>query len=354
MKKSLKDFTEEIRNKIPLYQERATKNLYSGKEYKDWKRQDTIDYIEKIYEIAGEKKPVVVIANTIEQYKLYYNRIFHSSAYDAKIEHLFDVKNNGVKLNKRLLKVTPPKIHKMEVPQHHYLFIASEYSRVYLMWYKFIKDEFKIETSKAELLDWFYNKVNKANIAKAFFCEKICLVLRMPKKINRNDDFLHCSTNEGAIVYDDKKYHFLNGRAMPDWVFDKYFSKTLTFNDFNQEKNEDVRGGIITLIKENEGNEGLLKFLNADLIDQQTITHGNGKKETLKYYKTKEKYSFLVNSKGNTNVPYAWLEEICPSTGQTYLIDSCPSFTNVLDAAKFHRPEGVSEKLDYNWQSFTA
>lgn len=354
MKKTISDFTQEIKNKIPIYQDRAIKDLYSGKEYNQWKRKDTVEYIEKIYELAGEKKPVVIIASSIEEYKLYYNYIFNSTAYDAKIEHLFDVKNNGVKLNKKLLKATAPTITNMIAVQYHYLFIASEYSRVYLMWYKFIKDEFKLETSKAEILDWLYEKVNKANIAKAFFCEKVCLVLRMPMKINRNDNFLHCTTNEGAIVYPDKKYHFLNGRAMPEWVFNKYFSKTLSFDDFNNEKNEDIRGGIITLIKENEGNEGLLKFLNADLIDQQTITHDNGKKETLKYYKTKEKYSFLLDSKGNNNVSYAWLEETCASTGQTYLIDSCPSFTNAVEAAKFHRPKGIPKSLDYNWKLFTT
>ena len=35
--KTLKDLTPEIRAKIPLYKERAIKNLYNGTEYADWK-----------------------------------------------------------------------------------------------------------------------------------------------------------------------------------------------------------------------------------------------------------------------------------------------------------------------------
>jgi hypothetical protein len=134
-------------------------------------------------------------------------------------------------------------------------------------------------------------------------------------------------------------------------VFEKYENKTLNVNDLIKEKNEDIKAGIITLVKEREGNEGLMKFLNATIVDEQEVNHANGYSETLRLWKTKKKFKFLVDKDGNENQPYAWIEMICPSTGQTYLIDTCPSFKDAVACAKWHRPKAVPESVPYVWQS---
>lgn len=363
--KNLSDYTEEIKSKISIYKDKCVNDLYNGTEHSLWKREYTVNYINYIYKLSNEKdKPVVVIADNIIEYKLYFNLLFNerynkksteiinfvhkiindpnSSSEDISNSEklILDLKNDLSHIKTDLIKA-----------ETHYLFICSEYSRVYLMWFKFIKDEFKLNTSVGEKLDWLYDNVNKSNIAKAFFCKNIVLVLRMPKKIKRNSVGFHSVDNEGAIIYDNQKLHYINGRNMPNWVFDKYFSKTLTFEDFVNEDNEDIKAGIITLIKENEGNEGLIKFLDAIKVDEQIIHHANNYSETMILYKTKSKYSFLKDSKGNTDVSYAWLSMNCPSTGSNYLIDTCPTFTDVLECAKWHRPSQINSKIPYFWQS---
>ena len=75
--------------------------------------------------------------------------------------------------------------------------------------------------------------------------------------------------------------------------------------------------------------------------------------EIINLYKTKESYSFLQDKNGHMNVPYAWTEMTCPSTGQTYLIDTCPTFTSALESMKFHRPKFVPIEVEYNWSDFT-
>jgi hypothetical protein len=95
----------------------------------------------------------------------------------------------------------------------------------------------------------------------------------------------------------------------------------------------------------------LIEFLGAVKVDEQELTHANGYVETLKLYKTKERYAEAQNSKGQENQPYAWIEMKCPSTGQTYLIDTCPTFNDVVECAKWHRPTGVPMNLNYIWQS---
>lgn len=412
--KTLQDLTPEIYAKIEVYKKDCVHDLYTGVEWKNYQRKDTVDYLDYVYELGKKERPVVIVANTPQQYRQYFYLLFEKDKYKDIVYTLFDIKNGKIAKNKvdgikkylhnqltntmsklsqaerevcqELLHeigqckqdvdeittdigdISPVNANKMEKdlvefkPKAHWLFLTSEYSRVYLMWYKFIKDEFKIETSKAKELDTLFAMVKKSSIAKTFLCDKIVLVLRMPQYIHRNEIGFHCVENKPAIGYEGSDLYYINGRKIPKEYYDKYFSKTLTFNDFVNETNEDIKAGIITLIKENEGNEGLLKFLNAYLVDEKVITHNskdfekmyNAKRsETLRLYKTKDSYSFLQDSKGNFNQPYAWIEMACPSTESVYLIDTCPTFTDAVECAKWHRPKYVSAEIDYNWKSFT-
>jgi hypothetical protein len=376
-KKTLADLTPEIRSQIQVYKDRARNDLYSGVEYKNWKREDCVKYVEYVYKISNRKEvPVVIIANDPTQYKLFYNLLFNTKINDATagiVKSIFDYKNGGKKpkvsdckgLNRELAmefanemgeslpSYKEPKldVSKFEKSNYHYLFLMSEYSRVYLTWYRFINKEFDLPLKKnQENLEWLYENVNKASIAKGFFCDSIVLILRMPSKIIRNEIGFH-SVTEPAIQYPNEGMYYINGRKMENWVFEDYENGTLTFEKFNKEKNEDVRAGIITLIKEREGNAGLIKFLKAELVDEKTVVHEGGYSEILKLYKTKQKFPELQNSKGEYNQKAAFIEMICPSTKQTYLIDTCPLFEDAVECAKWHRPKGVPASVAYKWQS---
>lgn len=368
--KTLEDLTPEIRQRIPMWKDKCTVDLYAGKEYAEWKREYTFDYMKYVYKLCERNTPIVVVANTLTEYRKFFNIIFnekinhgmenkvvgyfdaprtddeiaaYSEAFENEVREL--AKNENGKYTDEDLNTTP---------NYHWISITSEYSRVYLTWYKFIKDEFSLPCTKAKELDDLYEMVNKASIAKVYVCENIVLVLRMPSKILRNDIGLHNTTSaEGAIQYPGEAYHYINGRRMPDWIFEKYFSGKLTFDDFNDVTDEDVRAGIIQIVKDNEGNSGLMKFLNAVEVDSRTLVHSNGNSETVKLYKTRDSYEFLQDHLGNTNVPYAWTSMVCPSTGTEYLVDTSAAFDSVLDSIKFHRPEFVPVSLDYDWTNFS-
>lgn len=371
--KTLDDLTPEIKARIPMWKDKCTVDLYSGKEYAEHKREDTVEYMNYVYQLCNRTAPLVIVANTLNEYRRYFNIIFNekiNGEFDKLVTSFMDGKKTDEEVANKALEIETrvkelafnekTKFFKdnketiVESPRYHWISITSEYSRVYLTWYKFIKDEFDLPCSKAEELDKLYDMVFKASIAKVFVCESITLVLRMPSKIHRNEIGLHNTKDAlGAIQYPGEALHYINGRKMPDWVFEDYFSKKLKFKHFVDETDEDVKAGIITIIKDNEGNEGLMKFLNAKMIDEKEIVHSNGHNEIVRLYKTKEKYSILQDHNGNTNVPYAWTYMKCPSTGTEYLIDTSAAFDNVIDALKFHRPEGIPTTLDYVWQSFT-
>jgi hypothetical protein len=355
--KTINDLTDEIKAKIPEYISKAKDDLYSGVEAANWKKEDTIVYVNKIYEYCDLKLPVVIVANNPKEYKKFFNHIFNEETnqkFIPMIDELFEKKNNGeriVEMGIEEMLRKEPNV-KNEIPaKHDYLFISSEYARVYLMWYRFLYKEFNIPFSKADDLEWFYNHINQASISRCYYTDKVCLVLRMPSRIIRNEIGFH-SAEEPAIQFvGGYGVYYLNGRRIPNWVFEKYENKTLNVNDLIKEKNEDIKAGIITLVKEREGNEGLMKFLNATIVDEQEVNHANGYSETLRLWKTKKKFKFLVDKDGNENQPYAWIEMICPSTGQTYLIDTCPSFKDAVACAKWHRPKAVPESVPYVWQS---
>jgi hypothetical protein len=364
--KTLEDYTPEIRGKVQGYKDRAVKELYDGTEHKNWKRENTVKYIEYVYNLGNqEMKPLVIVANNPKEYKLFYNLLFndkYSSAILPSIEKASEAKNSDsfdTQIELDLQQEIADKANllletnsELISANSHWVFLLCEYSRVYLTWFKFIKDEFKLDTTKAEQLDWLYENVNQSNIAKTYLTDMLTLVLRMPQEIKRNEIGFHSTDSEGAIVYDNLKMHYLNGRRMPDWVFDEYLGEDY-FNKFMAENNEDVKAGVITLIKERDGNEGLLKFLKAELIDEQTLNHADGNNETIRLYKTKETYSFLQDRFEKPNQPYCWSEMVCPSTGNTYLIDNSADFTDALEAIKFLRPSFVPQELLYNWENFS-
>ena len=152
-----------------------------------------------------------------------------------------------------------------------------------------------------------------------------------------------------AIDYgQDEQYYYLNGRKTSANIVNLEFTR----EEFINEQNEDVRASMITVLRERNGEKGVLDFLNAEEVDTKKIEHGSGHVETVSLYKTKEKYSFLQDRHGAQNKPYCWSIMVCPSTGATYTIANCPSFTDAVEAMKFLRPNGIPLSLDYNFLEF--
>ena len=125
---------------------------------------------------------------------------------------------------------------------------------------------------------------------------------------------------------------------------------TITFDEFIKLENEEDKAAIISAKKERHGNSHVLEFLGAEIVDEQTITHETSL-EVQRLYKTKKRFEWANDSKGNSNVQLAWNEMQCPSTGQTYLIETCPTFKSVVESAKWLRPSFVPADVDYKWQS---
>ena len=362
--KTIEDFTPEIRSKIDRYKSIVRDNLYSGKEHDINKREDTVKYIEYLYQIAKFKKPVVIVAKNPNQYRVFFELIKKNKGI---VSQIYQKKNKHSELRNELYSELHSELYSelhselyseldSELDSElyngkqrsHWLHLCSIYSRVHLTWYKFIKDEFKLKTSKEKELDYLYSLVNKTFISRCFFTKGYVLVLKTPKRIDRNTIGFH-NTKKSAIEFEGGyEMYYVNGRKVTKDIVEEKF----TLQDFLKEDNEDIKASMITVVKENRGQKGLLDFLGAKCIDEKKLNHKSGHKEILRLFKTKESFSFLQDRHGNMNQPYCWSEMKCPSTGSVYLIENSADFTCAIEAAKFLRPDFVPMELEYNFQEF--
>lgn len=191
-------------------------------------------------------------------------------------------------------------------------------------------------------------KFIESNIFMTIEFEKAIIICEKPIYIKKNERGMHCLTGPAIMWADGYCQFYINGRCMPQWIYEKNRTNTLTKEDFMKENNEDVRAGIYEII-ENKGEGSMLNFLGAEEIDKKTIVHNNGDLEELTFYKTKEKYKMETDLNGKSPAPLAWLKLKCPSTYTIYLIPSDGSFNNCIDAAKYHRPASVPKEVEYNW-----
>jgi len=191
----------------------------------------------------------------------------------------------------------------------------------------------------------------ESGVYNAIFSESLCVVSKYPKKVHRNkSNDLH-NVNGCSVEWNyyspltNFKCFYVNGRNIDEKLINESFSK----EDLINEKNEDVKAAMITIIKEREGDEGLLNFLNAIIVDEQILNHFDGYSESVKLWKTKEKYSILQDRHGNMNQPYCWSEIRCPSTKSTYLIENSADFIDAKEALSWLRPSFVPQDLKYKW-----
>ena len=205
----------------------------------------------------------------------------------------------------------------------------------------------KANSNNNELITLIFNFF-KAGIDYVYFYRKKVIVSRPPENIVKNSVGLRHNAFGYAISYfDGSGLYYINGRYIDAEIFEN-----ISKENFLALENEDDKAAVITIIKERMGNEGLMDFLGAKLIDEKAIKHSEDYTEVIRLYKTEEKYDRLQNRFGERNQTYCWSEFVCPSTGSTYLIDNSADFTDAIEAARFLRPTFVPQEIKYLWKEF--
>lgn len=333
----------------------------------------TVEYIELLYEHAGyQYKPVVLFAeDPATDYRLKWQLMQDHGPVGDAIMNLFEVRNGLSGKNPSdyptnlsdvvgwdrwlsdaaVMKEIKPKAKQYD-QRSYFAFMCSAYTRAYLGWFYFLKTVRGEDVDHWDFLQKAYPLSLKTDVCRAFFAEEVVLVLRLPKRMHVQGGLIQGETLhnvEGpAIEYPDTKFYFVNGRE----VEEKYFTQEITFEMFKNCDNEDEKAAMVDIVRNRKGDEGLLDFLRAECVDEKVIEHFPGYQETVRLYKTKERYGHLNDHLGNTNQPYCWTSIVCPSTGANYLIDNSAAFDDAEEALKFLRPTFVPKELTYRWADF--
>ena len=215
-----------------------------------------------------------------------------------------------------------------------------------------IRKEFGIKITKSlnDLFQTTFKLHKESGIYSAIFSEAICVVSKYPKKVHRNEEHNLHNTHGAAVEWGfyspetNFECHFINGRSMPKRIFEDF-----TKEDFLAEENEDIKAGMYEIIESN-GEGSMLDFLGAEKVHTKTFIHANGELEEMELYRTANLFHEEEDLNGRTPAPLAWLKMSCPSTNQTYLIPTDSSFDDCESAAKFHRPNYVTQDVPYSWE----
>lgn len=228
----------------------------------------------------------------------------------------------------------------------YYPFFDNMEYRLKWTFFKMINDKDKIlsETAEKELNTIYENSFN--NMIFTFFSDDIALSLKCPEYIKLNENGEYHAVDGPAIAWNKNRFYYINGREIPSWIFEKGFTK----KQFITEENSELMAAMYEILK-GKGEQHVLDFLGAEIVDEKTIVHKNGESETMVLYKTKETFPEEENLNGNRDCPLAWLKMTCPSTGTNYLIPTDSSFTDAVNCAKYHRPERIPEDIRYSWDS---
>jgi len=359
---TLDDLTPEIEARIPQYLNDYTAGIYDGGRYNSFSEEAAAALINWNYEQAGFKKPVLLVAENPYEAQIYFNYIRANEEYylpiihllycldnDLELDFLEDVFEDGKldgKLRDKLYDKLDDNIQLEYLPD--YLFTANIWSNAYGAYYKFIKDEFKIEIQElGMMLDSWNDLYQKSGVYSAIFSEYLCIVSKYPKKIliDENDE-MHCVVGPAIEWgYDQQTTafdcYYIHGRPIEKDVFEKALSGKLTQKEFISQSNDEIRSAWFEIL----GQEKMLNLLGAELVDSTQVVHRNGEIETIEFYRTKENLNTFRNE------PYAWRKVTCPSTGTTYFTPTNPHLDTAIDVAKFHRPEWVPKSVDYAWYS---
>lgn len=291
--KTLKDFTPEIKAKIPEYIKKGTEGVFDGGRYNRFDIKKAEKAVFWNYKKCGYKNPKVIVAeNPLEQQMIYNKLMGTKQIYNS------------------------------------YLFTLNVYSDCYYYWYEFIRKEFNLPLSINDEFQECFKLQRESGIYSGIFGTEYCVVSKYPKKVYR-DANKNLHRVDGQAVewgYTDKKSKFdcyyIHGRLVDPDFFNKCYKGKITKNDFLKETNAENRGFIYEIL----GHEKILKLLDAQLEDSCQVVHENGDIETLELYKTK----FVIP---DLDEKLAWVKFVCPSTKTNYLISVNPSITKALAAA---------------------
>lgn len=351
--KSISDFTPEIQAKIPEYIKKYTDGVFNGKRFSDFNFEKATELINWNYETCNYKKPTVLVAENPYESQIFFNYINENKDRFIPILYVLYCLKNNIELPKELteIKLENSQLYSQLRSQlysqlgsqlgkynNDYLFTTNIYSGSYGAWFKFIKDEFKLESEIGTTLDLWNNLYQESGVYSAIFSELVCVISKYPKYVHRNQNNDLHNLESFAVEWNKSteltkfNCNYINGRFIPEKYFNSILDKSFKIEDFINESNEEYKSTCIAFMQKKYGDEYLVNFFRQYL--KETDTYVN-KKEDIYLEGTTKGMNVGVYTlfKGKINgEKIAYVRCYCPSTDRMFFLGVDDKHSNVKDA----------------------
>ena len=378
--KTLKDFTPEIQAKIPEYQNRVLEPIFNGSKYHNFDIEKAKKAIKWNYEKCGFKMPVVLVAeNPLEQQYLFnylntpQSNLFRKIIYvlnnefieielfnkKCKISSYFILFFNLSLLNNQLSSQLDSQLDSQLNSQLHsqldsqlrsqlylknisnynynYLFTLNIYSEVYYTWFEFVRKEFNLNLTINDDFQECFNLHKESGIYSAIFSKEVCVISKYPLEIHQESaQFRLNNIEKSAIIWSNSfaplDCYYINGLNISKELFEKLSKKEVSFENWVNESNEEIKSAILSFYQQKFGDEFLFQFLSKNLKEIDTFVD----KKEAKYLEGTTKgmnVGVYTLFKGIVNNEYiAYVRCYCPSTDRMFFLGVNPENTNAKDA----------------------
>ncbi|CEJ71302.1 hypothetical protein BN1195_03647 [Chryseobacterium oranimense G311] len=163
--------------------------------------------------------------------------------------------------------------------------------------------------------------------------EGLCIISKFPNFISRNEDNDLHNLEQYAITFEDGYgLNFINGKFIPEKIFNQIKSNTYTLELFLKEQNEEVKAVAIEMMQLIHGDSFIVRFFGESLKQEDTYID----KKDVKYLKGTTKgmnAGVYVLYKGFINGDeIAYVQCYCPSTDRMFFLGVEPDHQNAKDA----------------------
>lgn len=160
-----------------------------------------------------------------------------------------------------------------------------------------------------------------AGIYDGIAYEECIIVCDKPKFVKVDErGRMHCTTGHAVEWSSGWGQYYIHDRLMPAHIFETEITREMFMN----ESNADYKGGMYAIL----GQRGMLDLLGAEVVDSKSVVHGDGTLEMVELLKTKDIFAEIGD------VPFAWVQQTCPTTFTTYLAGCEPHHTDAIEAKK--------------------
>ena len=301
------------------------------------KKDQCIEGINFIYNLAGKKPPEVLFVNSPMGVQYEYHLITNltkgkigdsvgNSVRDSVRASVWDSVRNSVKAEK------------MNYQQTSYYGNIGDYG-----WVAFYDYFTRIGALNNEKFNKFQSLI-ESGVYDMLQYENLCIVCSLPIYISRNQEGRLHNLEEAAIRFKDGyEQHYIQGVFISHELFGKLSKEQYYFDDFIKEENEEIKAACMFFIREKFGENALYKLFDQNLKEVNTYIH----KKDSTYLEGTTKgmnvgvYTLFKGQFGNTEIAY--VRCYCPSTDRMFYLGVESSFIEAKDAiASLYR---IPEKL---------